>query len=56
MKYVFDRMENIVGKDESTAIKHFLLLPPSLQKAFLSELLEVVIVSQSVNPFPHDKF
>ena len=38
-----------MGKDENTGTKHFLPLLQGLKKAFLSELLEIVIVSQSIH-------
>ena len=30
---VFDRLENIMGKEESAGYQHFLLYPPCFQKA-----------------------
>ena len=34
--YVFDRVENIVGKGENAGYQHFLLFPQSFQKACFS--------------------
>ena len=44
MIYVFDRVENIVGKGESTGYQHFLLFPQCFQKASISGSLKVGIV------------
>ena len=33
MEFVFDRVENIVGKGENPSYQHFLLLPQCFQKA-----------------------
>ena len=36
IKVVFDRIENIVGKEENAGYQHFLLFPQCFQKAFSS--------------------
>ena len=33
VKFVFDRLENIVGKEENAGYQHFLLFPQCFQKA-----------------------
>ena len=42
--FVFDRVENNVGKGENAGYQHFLLFPQCFQKASFPELLEVGIV------------
>ena len=42
--FVFDRVENIVGKGENAGYQHFLLFPQCFQKACLSGSLTVGIV------------
>ena len=42
--FVFDRVENIVGKGENAGNQQFLLFPQCFQKAFHTGLLKVVIV------------
>ena len=44
MIFVFDRVENIVGKGENADYQHFLLFPQCFQKAFDSGSLKVGIV------------
>ena len=44
MIYVFDRVENIVGKGENASYQHFLLFPQCFQKSSLSGSLRVGIV------------
>ena len=44
MIFVFDRVENIVGKGENAGYQHFLLFPQCFQKAFYSGSLQVGIV------------
>ena len=43
-KFVLDKIENIVEKEENTGYQHFILFPQSFQKAFSSRLLKVGIV------------
>ena len=43
-KVVFQRKENIVGKEENAGYQHFLLFPQCFQKAFSSSASKVVIV------------
>ena len=42
--FVFDRVENTVGKGENAGYQHFLLFPQCFQKAFNSGSLKVRIV------------
>ena len=44
MIFVFDRVENIVGKGENAGYQHFLLFPHFFQKAFKLGLLTGGIV------------
>ena len=44
MIFVFDRIENIVGKGENAGNQHFLLFPQCFQKLFNLGLLKVRIV------------
>ena len=48
-KFVFGRVENIVGKGENAAYQHFLLFTQSFQKPSHSELLKMGIVWYRVN-------
>ena len=41
---VFDRVENIVRKEENADNQHFLLFPQFFQKASFPELLKVVFM------------
>ena len=43
-KFLFGRIENIVGKGENAGYQHFLLFPPCDQKASFLQLLKVGIV------------
>ena len=54
-KFVFGRVENIVGKGENAVYQHFLFFPQCFQKASYEGLLKVVIVC-GVNPLPDGKF
>ena len=45
-KFVFDRVENIVAKEEYTGYQHFLLLP---QCSFSSKSLTLYLTTQSLN-------
>ena len=42
--YVFDQIENLVGKGQNAGYKHFLLSPQCLQKASFLGSLKVGIV------------
>ena len=44
MIFIFDRIENIVGKGENAGYQHFLLFPQCFQKASFSEFFKVGIV------------
>ena len=44
LKFVLERVENIVGKGENAGYQHFLLFPQCFQKASLSGSLKVGIV------------
>ena len=44
LKFVFERVENIVGKGENAGYQHFLLIPQCFQKASFSGSLKVGIV------------
>ena len=44
MIFVFDRLENTVGKRENAGYQHFLLFPQCFPKPFSLGLLKVVIV------------
>ena len=44
LKFVFERVENIVGKGENAGNQHFLLFPQCFQKASILGLLKVGIV------------
>ena len=48
MIFVFDRLENVVGKEENTGYQHFLLFPQFFQTAFYPESSVVGIVWQRV--------
>ena len=48
MMFVFDRDENIVGKEENAGYQHFLLFPQCFQKAFNSGSLKVGIAWERV--------
>ena len=43
MNFVFDMVENIVGKGENAGYQHFLFFPQCFQKAWFSELLKTQI-------------
>ena len=42
--FVFDKVENIVGKGENAGYQHFLLFPQCFEKASVPDMLKVVIV------------
>ena len=44
MIFVFERVENIVGKGENAGYQHFLLFPQCFQEAFYLGLLKIRIV------------
>ena len=44
LKFVFGRVENIVGKGGNAGYQHFLLLPECFQKVFYTGSLKVVVV------------
>ena len=44
MIFVFDRVENIVGKGENAGYQHFLLVPQCFQEASSSGSLKAGIV------------
>ena len=44
IKVVFNRIENIVAKEENAGYQHFLLFPQCFQKAFSSSTSKVIIV------------
>ena len=48
LKFVTERVENIVGKGETAGYQHFLLFPQCFQKDSFSRLLKVGIVWYSV--------
>ena len=43
-KFVLDKIENIVGKEENAGHQHFLLFPQCFQKSSYKELLKDMIV------------
>ena len=44
LKFVLERVKNIVGKGENAGYQHFLLFPQFFQKAAFKEVLKVGIV------------
>ena len=44
MIYVFDRVENIVGKRENADFQHFLLFPQFVPKVLYTVSLKVIMV------------
>ena len=44
LKFVSERVENIVGKGENAGYQHFFLFPQCFQKAFYTGSLKVEIV------------
>ena len=48
LKFVLERVENIVGKGENAGYQHFLLFPQCFQKASFQGSLKVGIVSERV--------
>ena len=57
---VFDRLENIVGKEENAGYQHFLLFTQGFQKASFWASLKLGIVWERIkhhvvfNPLPHN--
>ena len=51
---VFDRVENIVGKEENAGYQHFLLFPQCFEKASFPDTSKIVIVWVWINPAPND--
>ena len=49
MKFVFGRVENIVGKGENAGYQHFHLFPQCFQEDLFSRSLKVVIVCERLN-------
>ena len=55
MKFVFRRVENIVGKEENAGNQHSLLFPQCFQKASLLGLSKVRTVWKRVNSLSNSK-
>ena len=49
LKFVFRKVENIVGKGETAGFQHFLRFPQCFQNNRISRLLKDVIVLERVN-------
>ena len=47
--FVFDRVENIVGKGENACYQHFILFPQCFEKASFPDMSKGVIVWEWVN-------
>ena len=45
LKFVYDRVENIVGKGENAGYQHFLLFPQCFQKSVFVKSLDCVVNS-----------
>ena len=56
MKFVYGRVEIIVGKEGNAGYHNFSLFPQCFLKAPLMESLKVMIVWKTVNSLPNDKF
>ena len=54
-KFVLDKVENIVGKEENAVNKYFLLFPQCFQMPFSLGSLKVGIVWQRVKSIPENK-
>ena len=48
-KFVLEKIENIVGKEENVGYQHFLLFPQCLTKALSSGTIKVGVVWERVN-------
>ena len=46
MKFVCEKLENIVGRGENAGYQHFLLFPTMFEKTFVSEALKCCGVLQ----------
>ena len=44
MIFVYDRVENILGKGENAGDQHFLLFPQCFQNHYIRELLKLEIL------------
>ena len=55
-KFVLDKTENIVGKEENAGYQHFLLFPQCFQKAFSSGSLKVGIAYEELTQYQTTKF
>ena len=51
--YVFDRVENIAGKEENAGYQHFLLFPQCFEKASFQDTSKGVIVWEWVKDFTY---
>ena len=54
LKFIFRRVENLVGKGENAGNQHFLLFPQRFQKLSSSLLFKVGIVRKRVNNWLHN--
>ena len=52
---VFDRVENIVAKEENAGYQHFLLYPQCFQAAFYSSASKVAIVWYRVKKIVYEE-
>ena len=52
VKFVFDRVENIVGKGENTGCQQFLLFPQCFQKLSFFSVVKSWDCVVKVNPLP----
>ena len=48
-KFLLDKIENFVGKEENAGYQHFLFLPQCFQMPFFTGPLKVWIVRRTVN-------
>ena len=51
LKFVLERVENIVGKGENAGYQHFLLFPPCFPRCSFIGFLNVMIVWERFNSF-----
>ena len=56
MIFVFDRVENIVGKVENAGYQHFLLFQKCFQKAFYSGLLKIGLCGKELTLYLLNNF
>ena len=54
MKFVLERVENIVGKEENAGYQHFLLFKQCFQRLSSSGSLKVGIVWLRANTLPYN--